>query len=711
MLNDCEDDGQDFATTGAQLGTVTLAGQFIEGAAAVETQHSDVYDDTYTVGDSAGATFDLDFSDQTIYMAVKDNLFDELAVAGAMIVLGDGTDRIGYTVGGRDAVGMPYANQYAIFKLDGSDAAATPGTVDVDHHLFAGVEANLAFANITIVGFGTLHGSKAQGAIPNVFLDNFRYIANDSLAASITGGTVGTPETMADVVGDDETVGAGMFANPFGSQFIIFAPTEWGDSGAADSYFEGIDEQWYFMGDNSGSRSVGLTHFPMQVVGNGTSTNSFELTRVVIVNTGQRAQLDLSDVNVDTLNLTGVTFDGLDTITFPANSATKDMTDLIFNDCGQVYFDDVDVDGATFNGTTDALGAILWDAGVTEENQINLIFNSDATGHAIEISLNTASLTTFNITGYEVTGYETTSDGSTGNTVFLVDNALDGDVDINVVDGVGTFSYERAAGYTGIVTVNQAATVIFQGMTEGSSVKLIANETVGSVTVGDTLFEGRADLDGLITYVHNYEGDLDIIVRARNSGIAVAAIADDGGAFTDETDEANDVTTNDVNLLPATPVVGDAFYYGHTERFNRVKADVTDANGTGSVMQWDYWSDNPVPGWLTIGLSNITGNLRYENAANEVIDFGTILQIAEKTGLASMALTTINGQGPFYYVRSRLDTLGSANQTRARRLQIDATRYLPFPQSGDAIRTILSTGLTETVPWVVDSIAKFDPSD
>ncbi len=699
LLNDCEDDGQDFSTTGAQLGTVTLAGQFIEGIAAVETQHSDVYDDTFTVGDSAGAVFDIDFTDQTIYMAIKDNLFDALAVAGAMIVLGDGTDRIGYTVGGRDAVGMPYANQYAIFKLDGSDAVANPGSADVDHHVFAGAEGDLTFANITIAGWGTLHGSKAQGAIPNVFLDNFRYIANAIAAASILGGTVGTPETMADVVGDDETVGAGMFANPFGDQFIIFAPTEWGDDGASDSFFEGTDEQWYLMGDNSGSRSVGVGHFPMAVVGNGSSTNSFELTRVVIVNTGQRSQLDLSDVNVDTLNLTGVTFDSLDTITFPANSATKDMADLIFNDCGQVYFDDVDVDGATFNGTTNALGAILWDAGVTEENQINLTFNSDTTGHAIEISLNDASLVTFNITGYEVVGYETASDGSTGNTVFLVDNDLDGDVDINVVDGTGAFSYERAAGYTGTVTVNQAATVIFQGMTEGSSVKLIANETVGSVTVGDVLFIGRTDSDGIITYVHNFEGDIDILVRARNQGIAVAAIADDGGVLTDETDEANDVTADDVNLLPATPVADDQYYIAHAvDQFTRIKVDVTDINGSGSTITWQYFN-----GTIFTALSGVVdGTNNFENSGENIVSWDLP---------GDWATTTINTQGPFFYVRARLTTLGSANQTRARRITVDATRFLPFPQSGDAIRTILSTGLTETIPWVEDNISKFDPDD
>lgn len=525
LLNDCEDDANGFSTTGSQLGFTTLAGQFVEGSAAIDVQHSNVYDDTFTNADSADVAFDLDWSDTTIYLGVKDNLLDEFASAGAMIVLGDGTDRIGYTVGGRDAVGLPYANQYIFFKLDGSDAAANPGSADVDHHVFAGVEANLAFANITIMGYGSLHAAKAQGAIPNVFLDNFRYVANGTIAASIVGGTVGTPETMADVVGDDETVGAGMFANPLGDQFIIFAPTEWGDVGASDSFFEGIDEQWYFMGDNSGSRAIGADNFNMQVVG-GSGTNSFELTRVVMINTGVRSAFDLSDTDVDTLNLTAVSFDAFAAITFPANSATKDMVALTFNDCDQVYFDDVDVDGATFNGTTDAGGAVLWDDGVDPSNQDNITFNTDGTGHAIDIDLNTASLTTFNIDGYTFDGYD--GDGGTAaDRVFLIDNALDGDVTINLTNSVALnvqgggsgFSHEIAAGYTGTVLILNTVTLTVQvddsdgNPVDGASVR------IELVSDGSEVAQGTTDSSGTFTdSTFNFSTDTDVLTKVRLKG-------------------------------------------------------------------------------------------------------------------------------------------------------------------------------------------------
>lgn len=95
---------------------------------SVQVQHSNVYDDTYTSGDSAGNTFNLGAAgaDTTIYIAIKDNGYDLAAVSGASVVVGDGTDRIGYTAGGSDALGLPYQKVFNVFKLDTSDAAASP---------------------------------------------------------------------------------------------------------------------------------------------------------------------------------------------------------------------------------------------------------------------------------------------------------------------------------------------------------------------------------------------------------------------------------------------------------------------------------------------------------------------------------------------------------------------------------------------------------
>ncbi len=244
------------------------------------------------------------------------------------------------------------------------------------------------------------------------------------------------------------------------------------------------------------------------------------------------------------------------------------------------------------------------------------------------------------------------------------------------------------------VNVTNNVNVVVDGLTEGTSVKIIASATVGSVTSGDVLAEGFADSNGAFAYLHNYEGDLSVLIRARNQGIAVAAIAEDGGVFTDETEEANSEATNDMNLLPASPAVNDAYYFGHNEQFTRLKIDVSDANGTGSTIVWEYWDGTS---WDPLtGVSDGTSN--FETAGKNIVSW---------TLPGDWATNTVNSQGPLYYVRARLSVLGSANQTRARKCTLDTTRYLPFVQPN----TIVQTGLTVRAVWTRDTIAKFDPSD
>ena len=422
-------------------------------------------------------------ADTTIYIPIKDNGYDASNVVGTAIVVGDGTDRIGYSAGGSDALGLPFAKVFNVFKLDTSDAAANPGTADVDHRVFAGTEANLNFSAITTVGYGGIHNAKAQGNVPNVFISGIYYIANDSYAATITGGTVAAPETMTDLVGDDVTVGAGMFSNPIGSAYYLFAPTEFGDvTAATNSGFSGTDEQWFYVGDNGGGRSVGATHFPFQLVG-GTGTNGFAQTRVVNVNTGARAQFDMSSTDVNEVKLDATTWIDFGAITFPAQSAGNKFCDSsVFVNCDQMILSGMDMDGNTWNGTTDAGGAVLWSVTPGDvDNQVNSTFVSDGTGHAIDISLNTASLTTYNISGYNFDGYAY-NDGTAGDRIFLIDNALDGDVTINLTDSTainqstgttGIFSYEAAAGYTGTVIIQQTVTLTLTGIETDSEVRII----------------------------------------------------------------------------------------------------------------------------------------------------------------------------------------------------------------------------------------------
>ena len=73
---------------------------------------------------------------------------------------------------------------------------------------------------------------------------------------------------------------------------------------------------------------------------------------------------------------------------------------------------------------------------------------------------------------------------------------------------------------------------------------------------------------------------------------------------------------------------------------------------------------------------------------------------------AGWITTTINGQGPFYFVRARVSVAGTSTLgANGRFSTLDVTRY--FRQ--DLNRIVSSTGVTTTVPWNINVLAKFDP--
>ena len=506
------------------------AGVVIQGTNALQFQVTNAQEYLAYDQDLAGSTFNLDLSDSTIYAMIKDNLHDSFANLGGQIVLADTADGvsttvIGYAVTGYDVIGLPYEKKYSAMKLDVSVVVAAPGVSGTDFFQHAGTEASLDQTIIKQIGYGSIHLIKGQGTIPNTFFDGIYYIANGSYAASITGGTVGTPETMTDLVGDDVTVGAGMFANPKGSEYNIFAPTEWG-AATGDTYFEGTDEQWYYLGDNGGGHAVGATHFPMRLLG-GTGTNSFAQTRVTNINTGTRAEFDWSDANFDIIALDTTTWIDFGAITCPVEDVDKNCDAGTFINCDQMILNGMNMDSNTWIGSTDAGGAVLLSVTPTEaDNQTNSTFISDGTGHAMEISLNTASLTTYSLSGLTTDGFAGQS-GTAGNRVFLIDNALDGDVTINISDGTALnvvgggsgFSYEVAAGYTGTVSINQTVTLTVTVTDSAGAVVEGASVRIENASTGAQIAQGTTNASGVFTdATYNYGGDLSVRTKVRLKG-------------------------------------------------------------------------------------------------------------------------------------------------------------------------------------------------
>lgn len=719
LVQDCESNTDvSGETTAAPTVASNDAGAVIQGTNSIAFQVDDAQEVLLFDQDSAAATFSYDLTDATVYVNIKHNLCATFANLGAQIAMGDGADgaagdTVGYNVAGADVPGFPYLFRYTTIKLDVSVIVASPGTVDVDFTEYTGTnEAALDHTAILQMGYGGFSVEKAVSTGKNAWCDGIYFMANSTssttgYALSIQGGSALTPETMTDVAADDITDGLGLVNNPKGSEYGFFAPTEWGDA-AADSYFESTDTQWFWIGDNSGGHVVADTHFPFRLIGDSGSTNSWILTRVVIVGVSTRAQFYMDNADMDFVQMDSCTLIDIGAIVMNvANDVDKFLVDTVFVNCDQIDPGRMNMDRVTFNGSNDATGAMLLDE-IQDGNSdlTELTFNSDGTGYGIRIAPTGAGPFVYNFDNWQNTGFGA---DDTDNAVIRIAPVTNGaDITINLQNGAGTITTDERTPYTGTVTITNAQTIEANGMTEGAAVKFVADETVGSLTVGDVIAEILADSNGVASLTtFNYEGafgaGIDIKIRAAQNGLPNAAVADDGAVLTDETTEANSSTDDDMTLTPDNPQdVNDAYYLGHSEQFTngpngtiRLKLEVTVAHTAGEpTITWEFWDGLA---WSALTFTDTDPNPNFGSVGNFIYEFD-----AE----GSWAQTTVNSQGPFYYVRARVSGAGTSTLGAAGRFStLDVTKYL----RQDLEREVLPDGLTTTVPWNINTIAKFDP--
>lgn len=170
-------------------------------------------------------------------------------------------------------------------------------------------------------------------------------------------------------------------------------------------------------------------------------------------------------------------------------------------------------------------------------------------------------------------------------------------------------------------------TFSFLGKAEYAGADLLNSEAIGSTTLELT----------------NY--------TAQYSDIGYA-FQDDGGSFTDFTTEANDDTTNDVDIWPAAPAQDDAFYFGSTSQFDSVGIDLTTQGvGTTTTTVWEYWNGSA---WTTLtflsqGVDDFTEAVGYyinaftppSNWATTAVDSVTAYWIRARQSAATPAWTVI----------------------------------------------------------------------
>jgi hypothetical protein len=454
------------ATTGwtASDGPVQYTTFFRESNACLGMGGSTSDEDAYITITSA------DFSGRTLFGWMLNGSPGSTANIGFGLLLGDGTNDRVYAVGGNDNYGH-FVNGWSGFRLDGSVLPTTTRNI-------TGAGAP-TLTTITRIGYGMNYSIGAFGKVDNMFYDMLRWIANGSAALSISGGTTGDRGTWDEIRLDDESTADGKaygVCRLLSSGSKAYELTYGIEFGAAtgDTYFQDSGFQLILNGENmsAGNMDVDLVA--------GTGTNVFILEDAVIAGVGTVSNWDLSAA-FETMQFNGMTVSNLGTITFPSSGGTlRESLNCSFNNCGIVNIGtNFTLTNPTFNGTTDANGALEFDTDTDDTNVSGAVFISDGTGHAIHINIDTASATTFDIDSFTVDGYAG-QDGTAGNRVFLITNPSDGDITINISastilnkQGTGEgFSYELAAGTTSTVTVNNNVTGTFTNLKDNSEIRI-----------------------------------------------------------------------------------------------------------------------------------------------------------------------------------------------------------------------------------------------
>jgi len=148
---------------------------------------------------------------------------------------------------------------------------------------------------------------------------------------------------------------------------------------------------------------------------------------------------------------------------------------------------------------------------------------------------------------------------------------------------------------------------------------------------------------------------LDYYSASQNIGYA---FADDGAVFTDETTAANNNTADDVTLLPVTPAVDDAYYFGADDVFPAIEIIISTAAVTANwTITWEYWDGTA---WSTL-LFNNQETVDLDEAA------GTYVNSFDLP--SDWASTTVNAQAA-YWVRARVSAYTAGTGPIGQRLYL-----------------------------------------
>ena len=379
--------------------------------------------------------------------------FDTTVNGGFGIVVGDGTNRVAYHVGGSDGTGFRHEIgpvTWACFVLDLANKPANFTAI-------AGSEASLNEAAITQVGvyFETI--AKSVGGADNCFWDIIRF-ADNGVGIEVYGGTSGVPETWEQVTVEDRNEGTlrahGIIRKVGTGAYSIQGNINMGDTvGTTATYINSVGETFLWEDRRQSTNN----YYRFNAAGNGTGVTDLNFDGCVWT-CPTSGSVDVSDVNVDAFDVRDSKITGFDQ-GINTGGVNNVWSGNSFSFCGQLI-----TTGSTlientyddFTGSADT-AQLYWNTTTDPDGSIDgSEFNMPATlTHAIQFpaGMTNQSIT---ITNCVFNGYDATNNtsGSTFNVL-----ATTGTLTINVIGSDGNFSY-RTAGATVNVVVAPVTTTI-----------------------------------------------------------------------------------------------------------------------------------------------------------------------------------------------------------------------------------------------------------
>ena len=454
---------------------------------------------SYCIGDQVSATSghfyktisSTNLSNTHIYswMMVWGNV-DTKANGGFRIVVGDGTNRRAYYVGGSDDYGLRYG-AWSCFAMSTSNPPANY------QQLAGSSEPN--WSAITEIGVGFKVLSKAIGSVPNVFWDVCHY----GIGLKVVGGTSSDPATFSQIANEDASTSNawGIIVEDKPGIFYIQGKLLIGDEGGTyDTYFEDKNVTVIFLdkGFESGA-------YEIEIRGNSSTSTTVILGEKagtvgingVLLSGGGNANFVFDaytySSDIDQLGIYGSTFLNMGSVYLPNKTTNVEVLNTSFTSGGRVYAYQCPMKYCSFiNADTDA----LWIP--TNHN----VADSNFISNPVAVYLDNTGDYTFDNLQFN------------GNT-YDIENATSGTINIYAVNGSNPSTYTNTGGGTTNI-INSVYVTVY---VKDSDTNPISGASVFVYNMDDSevILNTTTDENGKAETTYNYVGDRNLLIRVRKS--------------------------------------------------------------------------------------------------------------------------------------------------------------------------------------------------